>query len=97
MTLNFNLTNINISKGFLTPATGRDLASWLISSTYLHEAFTPVAPQSIRTQSSCQYLFMLLGSTSVKAVHRTLMKLSPGRGHPEMFRGVLKRARPKEA
>ncbi len=49
-----------------------------ISSTNLHTAFTPVAPQSIRTQSSCQYLFTLLGSSSVKAVHRTLMKLSPG-------------------
>jgi hypothetical protein len=32
----------------------------------------------IRTQSSCLYLFTLLGSTSVKAVHRTLVKLSPG-------------------
>jgi len=27
---------------------------------------------------SCQYLFMLFGSVSIKAVHRTLMKLSPG-------------------
>jgi hypothetical protein len=41
-------------------------------------AFTPVAPQSIRTQSSCQYLFTPLGSTFVKAVPRTMMKLSPG-------------------
>jgi hypothetical protein len=47
-----------------------------ISSTYLSSAFTPVAPQSVRTQSSCQYLFTLLGSTRVKAVCRTLMKLS---------------------
>jgi len=45
----------------------------------LRTAFTPVAPQSVRTQSSCQYLFTLSGSTSVKAVRRTLMKLSPGR------------------
>ncbi len=44
----------------------------------LHTAFTPIAPQSVRTQSSCQYLFMLSGSMSVKAVRRTLMKLSPG-------------------
>ncbi len=43
----------------------------------LRTAFTPVAPQSIRTQSSCQYLFTLWGSTSVKAVRRTLMKLHP--------------------
>ena len=35
-------------------------------------------PESVRTQSSHQYLFTLLGSTSVKAVRRTLMKLSPG-------------------
>jgi len=48
-----------------------------ISSTYLHEAFTPVAPQSVRTQSSCQYLFTLLGSMLVKAVSTTLVKLSP--------------------
>jgi len=48
-----------------------------ISSTYLRAAFMPVAPQSVRTQSSCQYLFTLLGSTRVKDVRRTLMKLSP--------------------
>jgi len=48
-----------------------------ISSTYLRAAFTPVGPQSMRTQSSCQYLLTVLGSTCVKAVHRTLMKLSP--------------------
>jgi len=41
-------------------------------------AFMPVAPQSVRTQSSHQYLFTLLGPMSVKAVHRTLMKLTPG-------------------
>ncbi len=44
-------------------------------------AFTPVVPQSVRTQSSCQYLFMLLGPTSVEAVRRTLMKLTPGGGY----------------
>jgi len=44
----------------------------------LRTAFTPVVPQSVRTQSSCQYLFTLLGPTSVKAVRRTLMKLTPG-------------------
>ncbi len=43
----------------------------------LRTAFTPVVPQSVRTQSSCQYLFTLLGPTSVKAVRRTLMKLTP--------------------
>jgi len=49
-----------------------------ISPTFLRAAFTPVAPQSVRTQSSRQYLFTLLVSTCVKAVRRMLMKLSPG-------------------
>jgi len=44
----------------------------------LRTAFTLIAPQSKRTQSSCQYFFTLLGSTSIKAVRRMLMKLSPG-------------------
>ncbi len=48
-----------------------------ISSKYLCAAFTPVAPQILRTQPSSQYLFTLLGSTRLKAVRRTLMKLSP--------------------
>jgi len=48
-----------------------------VSPTYLHTAFTPVAPKSVRNQSSHQYLFTLLGSTGTKAVHRTLMKLIP--------------------
>jgi hypothetical protein len=30
------------------------------SSTYLCAAFTPIAPQRVRTQSSCQCLFTLL-------------------------------------
>ena len=36
----------------------------------------PIAPKIVRIQSSCQYLFTLLGSTSTKAVRRMLMKLS---------------------
>ncbi len=44
----------------------------------LRAAFTPVTPQSVRTHSSCQYLFTLLGSARAKAAHRTLMKLTPG-------------------
>jgi len=44
----------------------------------LRTAFTPVVPQSVRTQSSRQYLFTLLGPTSVKAVRRMLKKLTPG-------------------
>jgi len=37
----------------------------------------PVAPKSLRIQSTCQYLFTLLGSTGAKAANRTLMKLTP--------------------
>ncbi len=44
----------------------------------LRTTFTPVAPQSLRFQSSCQYLFTLLGSTGAKAARRTLMKLTAG-------------------
>jgi len=40
-------------------------------------AFMPIAPKSVRLQSSRQYFFTLLGSTSEKAVLWTLMKLSP--------------------
>ena len=47
-----------------------------ISPTYLRTAFTPVAPKSVRVQSSCQYLFTLLESTGAKAASRTLMKLT---------------------
>ncbi len=39
-------------------------------------AFLLVGPKSVRIQSSSQNFFTLLGSTSVKAVGRTLMKLT---------------------
>ncbi len=45
----------------------------------LRTAFALVGPKSVRIQSSSQYLFTLLGSTGVKAVCRTLMKLTLGR------------------
>jgi len=38
-------------------------------------AFTPVAPISVRIQSSLQYLITLLGSMGAKAAHRMLVKL----------------------
>jgi hypothetical protein len=53
-----------------------DLGS--ISTTCLLAALTPVAPKSIRIQSSCQYLFTLLGSATIKAVYKMLVKLTPG-------------------
>ncbi len=43
----------------------------------LRAAFTPLAPKSVRIQSSCQYLFTLLGPTGAKAARRTMMKLTP--------------------
>jgi len=52
---------------------------------YLRTAFTPVAPKSVRIQSSCQYLFTLLGSTGSKAAGRTLMKWTPGLNFTNIF------------
>ncbi len=46
--------------------------------------------ESVRTQSSHQYLFTLLGSTSVKAVHRTLMKSTPGVHNLNLIRAKKK-------
>ncbi len=58
-----------------------------VSPTCLSTAFTPVAPKSVKNQSSCQYLFMLLGSTGAKAARRMLMKLTPNHGgsNPPIF------------
>jgi len=39
-------------------------------------AFTRADPKSVRTQSSRQYLFPFLGSACIKAVLKTLMKLT---------------------
>jgi hypothetical protein len=39
-------------------------------------AFALVHPKSVRIQSSCQYLFTLLGSTGTKAARKTLVKLT---------------------
>jgi hypothetical protein len=55
----------------------------------------PVAPQRVRTQSSCQYILMLLGSTRVKAVQRTLMKLSPGVNFINFLQAAFMHADPK--
>jgi len=48
-----------------------------ISPTYLCTTFMHVAPKSVIIQSSCQYLFSLLGSSGENAAHRNLMKLRP--------------------
>jgi len=44
----------------------------------LHTAFTLTDPKSVKKTLKLSIFFMLLGSTSVKAVRRMLMKLSPG-------------------
>jgi hypothetical protein len=49
-----------------------------ISSTFYEKLFMLVDPKSVKIQLIHQYLFTLSGSVSVKAVHRMLMKLSPG-------------------
>jgi len=43
-------------------------------------AFMRADPKSLKFQLSRQYLFMLLGSTRLKALRKTLMKLTPGEG-----------------
>ncbi len=44
----------------------------------LHTAFALVDPKSVKKIDNLTVFFTLLGSASVKAVRRTLMKLSPG-------------------
>jgi len=53
----------------------RDLVS--ISPTYLHPAFTLVDPKRVKRLMNLTVFFTLLGSASVKAVRRMLMKLRP--------------------
>jgi len=43
----------------------------------LRTAFTPVVPQSVRNQSSRQYLFTLLGPTSVKVARKRVGEIAP--------------------
>jgi len=47
-------------------------------SNVLHGAFTLIIPKSAKNTVKSSVFFTLLGSASVKAVCRTLMKLSPG-------------------
>ncbi len=44
----------------------------------LRTAFAPVDPKSVKRYWLLDWIFTLLGATGVKAVLRTLMKLSPG-------------------
>jgi len=49
-----------------------------IAPTCLRAAFTREDPKSVKIQSSHQYLFAHLGSGHIKAVHKMLVKLTPG-------------------
>jgi len=44
----------------------------------LWEDFKPEDPKSVNIQSSRLYLFALLGSDSINAAHKMLIKLTPG-------------------
>jgi len=48
-----------------------------ISPTCLRASFAHSHTKSVKIQSSCQYLFALLGSACVKAVYKFLVKLTP--------------------
>jgi len=51
-----------------------------ISPPCLCTAFKHKDPKSVKIQSSCQYIFVLLGSTGIKALCKMLMKLILGNG-----------------
>jgi len=49
-----------------------------ISPTCLRKAFMCPDCKRVKIQSSCQYIFALLGSALVKAATKMMMKLTPG-------------------
>jgi len=55
-----------------------DLKPAVNFSNVLRTAFTHADPKCAKRQSNQQCRLVLLGTTDVKAVHRTLMKLTPG-------------------
>jgi len=55
----------------------KDITSGVNFTYFLQAAFTHKDPKSIKIQSSCQYLFALLGSAHVEASHKMLVKLIP--------------------
>jgi hypothetical protein len=52
-----------------------DLGS--ISPVCLCAASLCADPKSVKTQTSCKYLFALMGSAHIKAARKMLMKLTP--------------------
>jgi len=63
--ISFYLYFIHVLKGSISPKN-------------LRAACTHLSHKSVRIQSSCLYLFTLLGSMGAKAALRMLMKLTPG-------------------
>ncbi len=71
-----SLASKNVSeekKSFIGSVTGVNFIK------VLWTAFALIGPKSNKWHCWLDWLFAHLGSTCVKAVHRTLMKLSPGR------------------
>ena len=61
------------------------LCSGLNFINVLHTAFTLADPKSVKKIDKLSIFFTLLGSTSVKAVRRTLMKSTQGRYHEPVY------------
>ncbi len=64
-------------KNSLFMAVGNNAYFGLNFINVLLPAFTLTDPKNVRTQSSRQYIFTLLGSARIKAIRRALMKLTP--------------------
>jgi len=69
--------------GFHFYVGGHDIIMVILTSgvnfiNVLHTAFTLVDPISVKNTVKSSVSFYTFGISSVKAVHRTLMKLSPG-------------------
>jgi hypothetical protein len=58
----------------------------------LYAAFMPADPESAKRQPSCQS-FLHLESMSIKAGHKTLMKLTPDRAGPSFYGRLLRMLR----
>jgi len=80
----FTILGSNVHKSFKYSVDEIDTCSQFHQhSTY--SFYTCRSQKRKKTQLSHQYLFTLAGSTSKKAVRRTLMKLTPGRHCSRQF------------
>ncbi len=71
----------------LSSRTARNQGS--ISSTFYEQLLRSKIPKVKKIQSSCQSFFALLGSMSVKAVRKTLVKLTPGINFIKILQAVI--------